>query len=128
MNAKELRQTAAYIVEQWDNHDKFRMVEGDEAFMNADGEPDAVTFARHILATVREDDDELVTYEWLCSTKTPYMENRKIWWNFDGYAVSLSSSGARFHCNHMPIASVQTRGRFRSLCKGLGIELKEKAC
>ena len=37
----------------------------------------------YILATVREDDDEKVTYEWICSTKTPYIKKQKIWWNFD---------------------------------------------
>lgn len=79
----------------------------------------------YIFATVREDDDEPVTYENLCSIKKPYMENRKIWWNFDGFTVSVNSSGARFRCNHMPIASAQTMGQFRSLCRGLGIVLKE---
>lgn len=128
MTAKELRRQAEYLVEQWDSHDKFRTVEGDAAFMNADGEPDAVTFARHILSTVRDDDDELVTYEWLCSTKKPYLMSRKVTWNFDGYTVSVNSSGARLHCNHMPIVSVQTRGQFRSLCRGLGIVLEEKSC
>ncbi len=129
MTAKELRQAAEYTVTMWDNHDSKRLVAGDELFFNSDGEPDNVTFARHILSTVRDDDDELVTYEWLCSTKKPYLMSRKVTWNFDGYTVSVNSSGARLHCNHMPIVSVQTRGQFRSLCKGLGIELKEeKTC
>jgi len=126
MTAKELRQAAEYAVTQWDRHDSKRLVQGEEAFLNEDGEPDAVTFSRHILSTVRDDDDEPVTYEKLCSIKKPYMENRKIWWNFDGFTVSVNSSGARFHCNHMPIASAQTMGQFRSLCRGLGIVLEEK--
>ena len=125
MNAKELRQAAKYTVTMWDNHDSKRLVAGDELFFNSDGEPDSVTFARHILSAVRGDDDEPVTYEWLSYIKKPYMANRKIWWNLDGYTVSISSSCARFHCNHMPFASVQTRCQFRSLCRGLGIELKE---
>ena len=85
-----------------------------------------ITVAEYILSTVRDDDDEPVAYEWLSSIKKPYMANRKIWWNLDGYTVSISSSWARFHCNHMPFASVQTRGQFRSLCRGLGIEMEEK--
>ncbi|CAB4162608.1 hypothetical protein UFOVP785_68 [uncultured Caudovirales phage] len=109
MTAKELRQAAE------------RTLNYDES-----SDTDIDTLAQYILSTVHDDNDELVTYEWICSTKKPYMENRKIWWNFDGYTVSTSSSSARFHCNHMPIASVKTRGQFRSLCKGLGIVLEER--
>ena len=110
MNAKELRQAAEHV-----------------AFI-MEGSPCAQELSKHILATVHDGDDELVTYEWLSSIKKPYMENRKVRWNFDGYTVSISSSCARFHCNHMPFASVQTRGQFRSLCRGLGIVLKEVDC
>lgn len=115
MNAKELRQAAEitrHLIARED--DDLNVIAGH-----------IENIAAHILATVREDDDEPATYENLCSIKKPYMENRKIWWNFDGFTVSVNSSGARFHCNHMPIASAQTMGQFRSLCRGLGIELKE---
>lgn len=115
MTAKELRRAAL-------------MVSGKEPHPSGFGGmiADARTLAAHILSTVRDDDDEPVTYERLCFIKKPYMENRKIWWNFDGFTVSINSSGARFHCNHMPIASAQTMGQFRSLCRGLGIVLEEK--
>lgn len=118
MTAKELR-IAAEVVLAYDGlpHADYVQVEGLQFH------EDAVEIARYILATVRDDDDEPVTYQWLISIKKPYMENRKIWWNFDGYTVSTSSSCARFHCNHMPIASVKTRGQFRAMCKGLGIVL-----
>ena len=110
MNARKLRQAARRAIHylQGDNYHE-------EAF----------ECAEYILSTVRDDGDDPATYEKLCSIKKPYMENRKIWWNFDGFTVSVNSSGARFHCNHMPIASAQTMGQFRSLCRGLGIELKE---
>ena len=112
MNAKELREAAAYVAE-FAHHDPDVM------------SPDVVVeLAKHVLSTVHDGDDELVTYEWLSSIKKPYMENRKVRWNFDGYTVSISSSGARFHCNHMPFASVQTRGQFRALCVLLGIVLE----
>ena len=120
MNAKELRKAA----------DRVSKIADKEVLKTGlkcvtEHTVDMMLVAEHILATVREDDDDLVTYAWLSFIKKPYMENRKIRWNFDGYTVSISSSGAKFHCNHMPIASVQTRGQFRALCKGLGIELKE---
>ena len=126
MNAKELRQAAEAVKidaeislkeELWSLPASYKTI---GAF--------TVKLMDHILSTVRDDDDEPVTYEWLSSIKKPYMANRKIWWNLDGYTVSISSSCARFHCNHMPFASVQTRGQFRSLCRGLGIELKENGC
>lgn len=135
MNAKELRQTAAYIVEQRDNHDKFRMVEGDEAFMNADGEPDAVTFARHILATVREDDDEPVTRDFLNSHSTAsfgealysryeFTDNLSV--GFVAEEYESNRAAWMFGAIKIPV-DIKTRGQFRALCKGLGLELKEEA-
>ena len=125
MTPKELRQAAEAVRDNLKRTlracQELRL-KGDTSLVLAD-----IALAEHILATVREDDGEPVTYEWICSLKIPHMENRKILWNFDGYTVSVSSSGAKFHCNHMPIASVETRGQFRSLCKGLGIVLGESA-
>jgi len=123
MTAKELRRQAGYIVEQWDNHDKFRMVEGDEAFMNADGEPDAVTFSRHILSTVRDDDDEPLDSTFLLSVGATTMNNKDYWVD-SAWGVSLIC-GAWISMD--TDTKVKTRGQFRSLCKGLGIVLEEKA-
>ena len=120
MNAKELRRQAEYLVEQWDSHDKFRTVEGDAAFMNADGEPDAVTFARHVLSTVLDDDDELVSEDWLSTVET----SRPFITHVGSDVIDAHYWG--FSTRHL---WGTTRGQFRSLCKGLGIELKEKeAC
>lgn len=63
MNAKELRAAAEVAVMQWDNHDRHRLVAGDDVLLNSHGEPNEVTFARHILANVREDDNDPVTPE-----------------------------------------------------------------
>ena len=85
MNAKELRQAAEYTVTMWDNHDSKRLVAGDELFFNSDGEPDSVTFARHILSTVRDDDDELVTPERLVElggVETPVPSGTVRWIQF----------------------------------------------
>lgn len=79
MTAKELRQAAERIVVATDAYAAWGMAPGVS--------DEVVSMARHILSTVRDDDDDPVTYENLCSIKKPYMENRKIWWNFDGFTV-----------------------------------------
>lgn len=40
----------------------------------------------------------------------------------------VSNSGGKLHevyCHFQKVVTVKTRGQFRALCKGLGIELKE---
>lgn len=135
MNSKELRRQAEYIVEQWDNHDRFRMVEGDAVFMNADGEPDSVTFARHILSTVRDDDDELLDFAFLHGVKTKYF-GEALMCSFDFGCLHMWIVGDEYSpldaiwsfCDANLQLTVKTRGQFRSLCRGLGIELKETTC
>lgn len=117
MNAKELRQAAEYTVTMWDNHDSKRLVACDELFFNSDGEPDNVTFARHVLATVLDDDDELVSEDWLSTVET----SRPFITHVGSDVIDAHYWG--FSTRHL---WGTTRGQFRSLCKGLGIELKEK--
>lgn len=130
MNAKELRQAAEVAVMQWDNHDRHRLVTGDEVLLNSDGEPDEVTFARHILATVREDDDEPVSEERFRSISNSTfcgfpavlhaLGHRGVAWLDYGPAVTFGDD----EFDILPV-HLATMGQFRSLCRGLGIELKE---
>lgn len=114
MTAKELRQAAEYTVTMWDNHDSKRLVAGDELFFNSDGEPDSVTFARHILSTVRDDDDEPADRRWQGEAMMRSSANFGMCQTVYAIWDQVSKSGG------------QSRGQFRSLCRGLGIELKEK--
>jgi len=111
MNAKELRAAAEVAVMQWDNHDRHRLVAGDDVLLNSHGEPNEVTFARHILATVREDDNEPVTEEWRGAATVGQSLN----------TICFISDIE----DHPRVSGCKTRGQFRSLCRGLGIELKE---
>ena len=87
---------------------------------------DSKRLASHVLATVRDDDDEPVTEEWLGTVKPSrpfithvgpdvidahYCHNGTYYWGF-----------STKHLWEM------TRGQFRSLCRGLGIVLEEKTC
>ena len=129
MNAKELRQAAEYIVTMWDNHDSKRIVAGDELFFNSDGEPDSVTFARHILSTVREDDDEQVTEERIkrCGFSPNAEGTLELKYDYDTWLQF--TDGGRVWVDmgdgSVCVGVVNNMGQFRSLCRGLGIELKE---
>lgn len=128
MNAKELRAAAEVAVMQWDNHDRHRLVAGDDVLLNSHGEPNEVTFARHILATVRDDDDEPVTYERLAAFGPKVRDDE-----MGGVELSfgcLEIYGARDNeclwiASSKDSNAMLDMGQFRSLCRGLGIELKE---
>ncbi len=88
MNAKELRQAAERVSDRY-HHD------------TATIDPDlAVDIAGHILATVREDDDELIDSHWI--------------------EVGVPLQLLRQHIDH-----IKTRGDFRTLCRLLGVKLQE---
>lgn len=131
MTPRELRKAAEYIVTMWDDHDSKRIVAGDELFFNSDGEPDSVTFARHILATVREDDDEPVTTEMIdqCNSKgNSVAVSHTTVTHFKALTTTMCVALLGQTGDWITIEKCKTRGQFRSLCKGLAIELKEKAC
>lgn len=84
----------------------------------------------HILATVREDDDEEVTREWFeqvfgdpldIQTIEPWF----IWWH-STRGLLMGSEGGSVGPDPLTLPT-KTRGQFRSLCRGLGIELQENA-
>jgi hypothetical protein len=101
--------------------------------MNVDGEPDAVTFARHVLSSVREDDDEPVTTEWLIKVLPgdPDFDDDCFMVGADVSICKLGDVekyGWEVWCHEYELGSVKTRGQFRKLCEGLGIELGESEC
>ena len=117
MNAKELREAAQ------------RLIEYPEA------NPDDVTgLADYILATVRDDDDEPVAWEWLAERMTLLPDDCDV-------VERLASGPMYVHRFHGPLTYVvscvkndgehaavnppESRGQFRSLCRGLSIDLKE---
>ena len=97
MNAKELREAAQ------------RLIDYPEA------NPDDVTgLADHILATVRDDDDEHADQAWQSLV------------TFDSAIGDGKWIVAKMFDTWDDIPkSDKTRGQFRSLCRGLGIALKE---
>jgi hypothetical protein len=114
VNAKELREAATEV-------------------RRCGSEP-ACDIADYILVTVRDDDDEPVTWDWLAERMTLLPDDR--------YRVERRTIGSMYvHRHHGPLVFVvncveidgeyaalnppKTRGQFRSLCRGLGIELKE---
>lgn len=105
MNAKELRQAA----ERQLNYDE-----------SSDAEIDQIL--RHILATVREDDDE------------EFDESKAAKLLGEKYEIKCTETRLFImdHDKSLPHIGVscrtpETMGQFRKLCEGLGIQLKEKA-
>ena len=97
MNAKELREAAQRLI------DNVRLWEADHLDL------DLVEIADHVLATVRDDDDEHVNKDWAhqsCCDFAAYLQcdccDDGIW-----------------------LRGIETRSEVRSLCRGLGVELKE---
>lgn len=93
--------------------------------------------ATYILATVRDDDDEPVTAEWLHSL---FWDSNSAWWYLDktrqkvvicehGKPADVWVASKPFALSDVDqdslLCEVTSRGQFRSLCRGLGIELKE---
>lgn len=118
MNAKELRQAAEitrHFIERED--DDLNVIAGH-----------IENIAAHILSTVRDDDDEPVSKEWFeevigdpldLQTIEPWF----IWWHSTRELLMGPEGGS---VGPEPLTlPIKTRGQFRSLCRGLGIELKE---
>lgn len=123
MNAKELRQAAERILASCST----RFGEG------------VFSLASHILATVQEDGEEILTDEWLSS--------------IGGEVFEYENDPGRCYCFHMDndvtlnievssrtylwdvgndhivceLKPITTRSQFRSLMKGLGIDPKNKS-
>ena len=99
MNAKELRVIAEKLADcATDNPmwQKFGYVAG------------------YVLATVRDDDDEPSTDEWECTL----LCEAELTLNQSSYVFYVWGDARN--------PGKRTRGQFRALCKGLGIELKER--
>lgn len=119
MKAKELRQAAESL-----SNDAARYL---EEYL-AEEHDDAVSFAHfervdlvtdHILATVREDDDELVDELW-------FIKQTRV----DGPLLNMivlvcRSEGFHLKVNGNESDRPATRGDFRALCRLLGVKLKE---
>ena len=104
MNAKELREAAQRLI------DNVRLWEADKLDL------DLIEAADYILAKVRDDDDEYADQVWqsLVTFDAAIGDGKwivaKMFDTWDDIPKSRSN---------------KTRGQFRSLCRGLGIELKE---
>ena len=115
MNARELRHAAGLVLGDFSHpYGWSGMIE------------DSKRLAEHILATVRDDDDEPVSEEWFRSVSTIanifgptiHYQGRYLTWFEWGIGYYDNDTDA------VPVTTT-TRGQFRALCKGLGIELKE---
>lgn len=110
MNAKKLRQAAE------------RTMDYDES-----DDTDIDEIARHILATVREDDDEPVTEERVrrCGFSRNAEGILELKYDYDTWLQF--TEGCRVWIDRgdgsVCVGVVNNMGQFRSLCRGLGIEL-----
>lgn len=89
-----------------------------------------LTLARHILATVRADDDEPMSNEWMNVMWEP-SECGLFWWlglelyvetGTFGYTLWHAGIGSR---PVILVLDITSRGQFRSLCRALGLTLPE---
>ena len=124
MNAKELREAAAWIKERIEGE----MMEcaNNPSYLDEYGKSieDERACVDYILATVRDDDDEPVTSFWLSGfgdVMDGFHYIGIICVDATEWEWSLSGMFASSVSIHAP----KTRGQFRSLCRGLGIALKE---
>lgn len=91
--------------------------------------------SKHILATVRDDDDEPLTPQWLTSITEMYGDHQCYGWflyHADGDGLNVAFRQLNPHASeditvsidpHGPVPC-KTRGQVRRLCAALGIELK----
>jgi len=90
---------------------------------------DIECIARHILATVREDDDEPVTEEMIdqCSSEgNSVAVSRTTVTHFKALTTTMCVALLGPTGDWITIEKCKTRGQFRALCEGLGVVLKEK--
>lgn len=104
MNAKELRQAADRVRDQY-HHDTTSI------------DPDLVIdIAAHILATVREDDDEDMSWD-----EAARQESHRTFFHVE----ARSSCWVAIIDGKRTIAEFKTRGEFRALCRLLGVKIRE---
>lgn len=92
-------------------------------------EPGRVVMARHILATVRDDDDEPMTEEWLPSIPDQGFRpiakiaepNKPLWCCRSGVVIDFINK--RMSVSGWPVPWKETRGQLRSLLTALNIPL-----
>ena len=115
MNAKELRRVAYKLIDYCGEY------------------PEAMTLANQILASVQDDDEDLIDADWLSEVTGGVCER-------SGMLASVSVTEElrlvgdidcperwQVWCNEYEIGECTNRAGFRSLCRGLGIPLKESA-
>lgn len=117
MSAKELRAAASDVAGACD--DEFLKVEGYWTVPDRMMIAKSQSIAAHILATVREDDDEPIDEAWLRSQSRT-----------DGLLLTMMTFVRRLDGYHLEVnghesANPTTRGEFRALCRCLGVTLKE---
>lgn len=133
MNAKELRAAADELKRYSEEliRDRLRLLPG-----QARREMDyvlqtTIDLSTHILATVREDDDDEIKWDWLESVTG---NDREVSGSLVSVHVTeeLSLVGDleypnvwQVWFNEYEIGECVDRAGFRSLCRGLGIKLKE---
>lgn len=128
MTAKELRQAAEAvladiaILQRANNEYKIGNEWCEESIQNE------TALARHILSTVRDDDDEPVSKEWFdevigdpldLQTTEPWF----IWWH-STRGLLMGPEGGSVGPEPLTLP-IKTRGQFRALCVGLGIVLED---
>lgn len=115
MNAKELRRAARFVQRSNESSDQRNLTKAVHVITS------------HILSTVRDDDDEPVTYERL----EPYIAKgcHRIVGEHDitvrRYKEGLSLVLEESEYDGIPITVPANMRQFRALCDGLGIDLKE---
>ena len=118
MNAKELRACAVHAV---DDLVCDHRLNGDKIMQ----------MCQYILATVREDDGEPLEWKWLATVlNAGISEQDAKLFEIGNYLTINEVSNARgnlheVYCHFQKVATIKTRGQFRSLCRGLGIDMKE---
>lgn len=86
---------------------------------------DMLEMSNHILATVRADDDEPVNDKWFSSVFEQCVSQRYEFGTNCIMEIDEENESWYVWSYGDRLGEVKTRGQFRQLCRGLGIELKE---
>jgi hypothetical protein len=119
MNAKELREAAQRLI------DNVRLWEADKLDL------DLIEVADYVLATLRDDDDDLIDADWLAEVTEGECDRASTLVSVNVteelYFVGDIDHPQRWQVwfNEYEIGECCNRAGFRLLCRGLGIELKE---
>ena len=120
MNAKELRQAAELLKQSDENRRRQFKRMGTEVVQGVEG-----LVADHIIATVREDDDETYTADWgrEAMGRSELVFNRHF--TLALYPTPTIETDVPGQSIGFLDTTVKTRGDFRTLCRLLGVKLRD---